>query len=193
MHCRGMHSLLRLTISESANVQATPTDVPHASDVLLVTAWVNLHTAEGRCVKVRALLDQGSTLSFISESLCWTSRTRRQCADLQTRFGKNYTGHTRSKIVLGLIRYNKSKPMFPLTAIFNNLTSYTASAVRSLEWWPHLRGLPLADPNPTSREPIHLLVGADLYRSLLLRDLHQDPLGTPMAKKPNLAGSYLIQ
>jgi len=140
MHCRGMHSLLRLTVSESANVQATLTDVPHAFDVLLVTAWVNLHTAEGRCVKVRALFDQGSIFSFISESLCWTSRTTRQCADLQIRFGKNYTGHTKSKILLGLTRYNK--PIFPLTAyVFNNFTSYTASAVGPLEWWPHLRGL----------------------------------------------------
>jgi hypothetical protein len=54
--------------------------------------------------------------------------------------------------------------MFPLTAyLCKNLTSYTASVVRPPEWWPHLRGLPLADLNPTSREPIHLLIEADLY------------------------------
>jgi len=76
MHCRRMHhSLLHLTVSEIANVQATPTDVSHASDVLLPTAWVNLHIAEGRCVKVHALLDQESRLSFITECLCRTLRT----------------------------------------------------------------------------------------------------------------------
>jgi hypothetical protein len=73
MHCRRVyHSLLRLVVSEIADGRF----------VLVVTAWVNIHTAEGRCVKVRALLDQGSTLRFISKSLCRTWQTTRQCADL---------------------------------------------------------------------------------------------------------------
>src|SRR5436190_18985799 len=45
-----------------------------------------------------------------------------------------------------------------------------------------LRDLPLADPNPTSNQPIHLLIGADLYGSLLLNDLRQGPIGTPTAQ-----------
>jgi hypothetical protein len=41
----------------------------------------------------------------------------------------------------------------------------------------------LADPDIISQRPIHLLIGADLYGSLLLGDLRQGPLGTPTAQK----------
>lgn len=40
----------------------------------------------------------------------------------------------------------------------------------------------IADPNPASSHPIHLLIGADLYGSLLLGDLRQSLLGTPTAR-----------
>ncbi|XP_071582174.1 uncharacterized protein [Temnothorax nylanderi] len=45
--------------------------------------------------------------------------------------------------------------------------------------WPHLRDLPLADPDPSCNHPIHVLIGADLYGSLLLDGLRQGPVGTP--------------
>jgi len=81
MHCRRMHhSLLHLAVSEIADIQVTRTDVSRASDVLRATAWMNPHTS---CIKVRTLLDQASTLSFISESLCRTLRATRQCANLE--------------------------------------------------------------------------------------------------------------
>jgi len=54
--------------------------------------------------------------------------------------------------------------------------SYAASQIRPLKSWPHLCDLRLADPNPASQQSIHLLIRTDLYRSLLLGDLHQAPL-----------------
>ncbi|XP_043264208.1 uncharacterized protein LOC122404337, partial [Colletes gigas] len=38
------------------------------------------------------------------------------------------------------------------------------------------------NPNPLSGHPIHVLIGADLYGSLLLNDLRQGPVGTPTAQ-----------
>jgi hypothetical protein len=60
---------------------------------------------------------------------------------------------------------------------------YSASVVRPPEWRPNLRGPPLEDPHPTSRQPIHLLIGADLYGSLVLSDLCRGPLVMPTAQK----------
>ncbi|KAH0949455.1 hypothetical protein HN011_000709, partial [Eciton burchellii] len=107
-------------------------------------------TAESSCVKVRTLLDQGSTLSFISKSL-WILRPTRPCTDLQIlRFGKNYTGHAKSKVVFGLTPCNQSKPLFLVTVyVCKNLVLYTTSVVRPPEWRSNLRGPPLEDPHPT--------------------------------------------
>jgi hypothetical protein len=92
-----------IRIATVANVQTARTEVSRTFDVLLAIAWADLHTAEGRCIKVRALLNQGSTLSFIFESLCQTLRTAQRRADLQIRcFGEDYIGHARSKIALSL-------------------------------------------------------------------------------------------
>lgn len=64
-------------------VQTVHAPINKPPNVLLATAWVILHTTEGRRFKVRALLDQGSTVTFISESLCQTLRTKRYRANLQ--------------------------------------------------------------------------------------------------------------
>jgi hypothetical protein len=56
--------------------------VPREDRRVLPTAWVDPHTTEGRRVPVRALVDQCSTLSFISESLCQMLRTKRQRIDV---------------------------------------------------------------------------------------------------------------
>jgi len=63
------------------NVQAEVAPV----GVLLATASVDPYPSEGQCFQVRTLLDQRSTLSFISESLCQTPRTKRQRTDSEVR------------------------------------------------------------------------------------------------------------
>ncbi|XP_029156123.1 uncharacterized protein LOC114946183 [Nylanderia fulva] len=167
-----------------ASVQTVKPPSVTTPTVLLATAWVDVHTAEGRCFKVRALLDQGSNFSFISEALCQTMRAKRQRADLQIKgFGEKFTGSAKSRVSLRLTHCDKSDPTFPFTAyVFQRITSYAASRIQPVESWPHLKGLSLADPDPSSNHQIHMLIGADIYGSLLMRDLRQGPLGTPTAQ-----------
>jgi len=123
-----------------ANVQTAQAEVAPVQ-VLLATAWVDLHIPEGRRFKVRALLDQGSTLSFISASLCRILRTKRQRIDLQIRyFGDNFTGFARSKVSLRLGPCAKPGPTFPFTAyVFQRVTTYAASQIRFPPSWPFTR------------------------------------------------------
>ncbi|XP_071629518.1 uncharacterized protein [Temnothorax longispinosus] len=152
--------------------------------VLLATAWIKLTTPEGRAFKLRALLDQGSTYSFISESLCQIMRTRRYRAGLKIHcFGEKFSGMAKSRVHLTLAPCSGQGPTFPFTGyVYQKITSYSASQTRPTELWPHLHDLKLADPEPSSRHPIHVLIGADLYGSLLLNDVRQGPFGTPTAQ-----------
>ncbi|XP_011688402.1 PREDICTED: uncharacterized protein LOC105450317 [Wasmannia auropunctata] len=172
------------TATTAALVQSVHSQVYAPRNILLATAWVNLHTSEGRTIRVRALLDQGSTFSFISESLCQALRTRRQRTHLPIRcFGDKFTGAAHSRVPITLSACTTPGPTFPLMAyVFQKITAYAASQIKPVDFWPHLRGLVLADPDPSSRHTIHLLIGADLYGSLLRNDIRQGPLGTPTAQ-----------
>ncbi|XP_018372873.1 PREDICTED: uncharacterized protein LOC108767459 [Trachymyrmex cornetzi] len=147
-----------------ANKRTDPPADTVPSNVLLATAWVDIHTTEGRSFK--------------------TLRTKRQRSNLQvTCFGEKFTGVARSRVVLTLKPCSSAEPAFPLHAyVFQNITSYAASRTQPVESWPHLQGISFADPDSSSRHRIHLLIGADLYGSLLKNGLRQGPIGMPTAQ-----------
>ncbi|XP_029176084.1 uncharacterized protein LOC114944355 [Nylanderia fulva] len=168
----------------TATVQSVSPKTRSPANILLATAWVIVRTQEGRTTLVRALLDQGSTYSFISESLCQTLRTRRQRANLQIRcFGEKYSGSARSRVHISLSpSFNPRKSVSLWAYAYEKITSYASSQIREINSWPHLRGLQLADPDPSSAHQIHLLIGADLYGALLIGDIRHGPPGTPTAQ-----------
>jgi len=103
------------TVANVQNMQPPDTGTP---SVLLATAWIDLHMTEGRCFRVRALLDQGFIFSFISESLGQALRTNRQRTDLKIKcFGEQFTGSARSCVSLRLTPRSKPKPTFPLDSL----------------------------------------------------------------------------
>ncbi|XP_070172233.1 uncharacterized protein [Polyergus mexicanus] len=168
-----------------ASVQTIHSPLKNPPNVLLATAWVILRTIEGRKFKVRALLDQGSAVSFISESLCQTMRTKRSRASLHVQcFGERYSGVAKSQVSLTLESCNgRGSSTFSLTAfVYQKITSYAGSKTQTVDYWPHLRKLSLADPDPFSNHPIHLLIGSDLYGSLLKQRVKHGPTGTPTAQ-----------
>ncbi|XP_070170403.1 uncharacterized protein [Polyergus mexicanus] len=168
-----------------ASVQTIHSPLKNPPNVLLATAWVILRTIEGRKFKVRALLDQGSAVSFISESLCQTMRTKRSRASLHVQcFGERYSGVAKSQVSLTLESCNgRGSSTFSLTAfVYQKITSYVGSKTKTVDYWPHLRKLSLADPDPFSNHPIHLLIGSDLYGSLLKQKIKHGPTGTPTAQ-----------
>ncbi|XP_076301700.1 uncharacterized protein LOC143219711 [Lasioglossum baleicum] len=155
-----------------------------AQSVILATARVILRTVEGRMIQTKALLDQGSTYSFISETLAQTLRTRRQKTSLTVNcFGDTYSGKSKSFLNLGIEPVHGKGPSLPINVyVFQRITSYAATKTRPVASWPHLQGLELADPEPFDNCPIHLLIGADLYGAILLNDLRQGPFGSPTAQ-----------
>jgi len=75
------------------------------------------------------LIDQSATLSFISESLYQTLRTKRQRAHVSINGVAGIEGGSvRARVSLGLPPCNKSEPMISLTAyVLPSITSYAAS------------------------------------------------------------------
>ncbi|XP_043271176.1 uncharacterized protein [Venturia canescens] len=176
---------LKETSAETATINTTH-ELPNS--ILLATAWIKLRTPENRVVKVRALLHQGSTHSFVSEALAQHLRTSRHRANLNvTSFGDAFYGRATSRVNLTLESCHNQGTRLPMVAyVYQKITSYAARLSRRIGSWPHLKGLALADPDPSSKEKINALIGADLYGYLLLESLRKGPVGSPTAQLTTL-------
>ncbi|XP_071578643.1 uncharacterized protein [Temnothorax nylanderi] len=165
----------------SANVSSMP-------PVLLATARVGVSLPSdqpnGRVRVVRALLDQGSEMTFMTERLTQRLRARRVKMPISiSAIGGVDAGTCRYAADIQLSPLGQSSLAFATTAsIMKRLTNYLPSSKASPVEWSHVADLELADPDPTNSDPIDLIIGADLYGDLLLDGIRKGSRGQPLAQ-----------
>ncbi|XP_067217341.1 uncharacterized protein [Linepithema humile] len=155
---------------------------PH---VLLATAKVQARTVSGRAIVVRALIDQGSEITFMTKRLARLLKVRRVRAPVAiSGVGGIDAGTCCYAANIILSPCDNSKPVLEICAsILKSLTSYAPSPAVSPVNWDHLADLSLADPDLLSADPIDLLLGADLYSNLILEGVQKGKSGQPVAQK----------
>ena len=156
--------------------------------VLLATARVRVSfpskSPNGRARVVRALLDQGSEMTFITERLRQGLKLRRVRLPVSiSAIGGVDAGICRYAANIQISPLLQSSLAFKTTAsIMKSLTKYTPSPVTSPVQWSHVADLALADPDPTNSDPTDVIIGADLYGDLLLDGLRKGSRGQPLAQ-----------
>ena len=159
------------------------------SDVLIMTCRVLAESSDGSAVEARAILDSGSSASFVSERLA-------QCLNLR-RSHQN----TRITGVAGFVR-NSSQPIASLqiASLHRPGAKFTVTAVvvpcvtsdlplQPISFdhkWNHLSNLRLADPNFGLPGRIDLLLGVDIFAEVILHGRRQGPQGSPVAIETQL-------
>ena len=172
---------------EVKNVLNLASHKPIKTSILFSAARVRVHSQGGRCTVVRALLDQGSAATLITESLAQLLRLEKE-----TQFTMiSGIGETQSvaRYVAPIIitPVKKSEPAYSTHAIIiQKLTRYVPPRLNSSIKWPHLLGLELADEDPMSSEPVSMIIGADLYGQLLLQGLRKGSACAPTAQNTSL-------
>jgi hypothetical protein len=75
--------------------------------------------------------------------------------------------------------------MISLTAyVLPSITAYMTPRTQPLDMWPHLRDIELADQDPSSQHPIHMLIGSNLFGSILVHEPpHLGPMDASAAQK----------
>lgn len=190
------HTLLHLTsdtnspcaesLTESETTKTVPTtDVTShivskitapKTAVLLATARVRVYSIHDRVVHARALLDQGSAATLISERLAQLLRLPRNTHSVCVTGVGNLRSHARYTAYIKLSPANKLEPMFSANAIIlKSLTSYTPDRIPRADTWPHVADLDLADNDILSADPIDIIIGADLYSALILEGIRGKP------------------
>ncbi|KYN02826.1 PREDICTED: uncharacterized protein LOC108773920 [Cyphomyrmex costatus] len=153
------------------------------SRVLLATARIQVSSSSGRTDVIRALLDQGSVTSLISENLAQRLRlSRTRVAVSVTGIGETQSVARHAALISVSSKTGKG-PSYSTTAIImRSLTKYTPPKIAYQISLAHLSGLPWADPQPSSADPIEMIIGADLYGAVLLPGLCSGSSNQPTAQ-----------
>ncbi|XP_018360160.1 PREDICTED: uncharacterized protein LOC108759301 [Trachymyrmex cornetzi] len=155
-----------------------------SANVVLATAWIHVSAPSHRTIKVRALLDGGSTHTFITRELAnaLQSRTYPTVA-LIGGIGQMTTKSADRVMPITVSPTQTATPIFSTDAlILPSLTAYVPHFYCKLSHWPHLNGLKLADGCPTDNTPIHTILGSDLYPYVLRDGLRTGTTGQPVAQ-----------
>ncbi|XP_012217595.2 uncharacterized protein [Linepithema humile] len=152
--------------------------------VLLATARVRIGSPSGRYLVVRALLDQGSEVTFITERLVQSLRLRRIKTPISiSAVGCVNAGTCRYAVNIQLCPCDSIRPVLMSTAfVLRSLTNYSPAPVSPEVHWSHLADLKLADPDPVNADLIDVIIGADLFSDLLLDGIRKGEQGQPIAQ-----------
>ena len=189
------HTLLHIgdiTSTSADNSSASPasiqvpthTAIKLKSSALLITC-VLVTAPNGSRVEARALLDNASSASFVSESLTqslglpWV----RQNVRVSGIAGTSPTPSTHSVASLQISPAHCNGRSIELTAIVLQRVTcdLPISPVPFDLSWKHISDLPLADPSLGQPGRIDILLVADIYIEILLHGRRTGPPAAPMA------------
>ncbi|XP_045457504.1 uncharacterized protein LOC123667707 [Melitaea cinxia] len=145
--------------------------------VLLATAKVKVFHSNGFKYIIRALLDQGSQASFVSESTVQLlGLVRKPVSGWVSGLG-NGRMKIKNTVTLRLeSRYNTTSYILVNAYVLHSLTSLLPSTNVSLvSKWLEIDKLPLADPTYSTPGKIDILLGAEVYSEILLDGVMKHP------------------
>lgn len=157
--------------------------------VLLATAIVRVRRRQGeRELTIRALLDQGSQSTFITNKIAQQLKLPHEKTHVEvTGVGGKTTAQIDSKASLDIISRIDDACIDTVSVLcVPTITSLKGQPKINHKKWPHLNDLELADPQFAKQGDIDMLIGADLYSQIILPGLVKGPRNTPVAQETSL-------
>jgi hypothetical protein len=170
-----------------SNNQNTSTSNSHASmedisETLLATAQVKVKTHNGSEIVLRALIDQGSQVSLITENAAQILELPRQkCKGVIFGVGARESKGAITITCTSTLSYHTfTSEVYIMRNLINHLPnrSFTKSST-----WTHLEGLQLADPDFNVSRPVDILFGADIYSNIILGGIIKGDETHPIAQQ----------
>lgn len=158
--------------------------VPHIKRVLLATAILNVKARNGTLIKLRALLDQGSQATFITEAAVQLLNLKKQriCVPI-LGIASTSAGSSKSRVQLSFMSATQPTQCFSIDAlVLPKLSNLLPDSSFGPSQWSHLMDLQLADPQFHLSSKIDIILGADIYGSLLIEGLRTGPIGSPIGQ-----------
>lgn len=176
------------TFNASTSTTSTPLAGPSANLVLLATAIVNIISSSGDAIPLRALIDPGSQVSFITNRAIQRLRLTTQASSSKVfGIGHTFSGISTKRATLSL--QSIVDPTFKLNSEFLTLPQITGSLPQTPytnSKWTHIRNLQLADPEFNRNSPVDLLLGAEVYGHIVLPGLQKGQSHEPVAQNTSI-------
>lgn len=172
----------------SASINNAFTTSMKHTPVLLATAIVKVTSCYGEQFEARALLDQGSEVSFMTKSLAQRINLPRQRVSLPI-YGIGGQPSTVSHELMNFAIVSRVNPVFSISInayVLAKLTSYLPPIQVIKTPWQYLQDLELADPEFSSATQIDLILGAEVYSQILEQGLRKGDPGSPIAQQTAL-------
>jgi hypothetical protein len=154
-------------------------------EVLLATALVKVQSNVGGYQVIRALLDQGSQASFVTEAVVQALGIKKiPIKGSISGLGGDDTSVV-SKYMVQLKVQSLTDPNFNIVLkayVLSKITTYLPSKRVAVPEWLELKQLALADPTYSSPNKIDVLLGAEVYGQILKEGVLKGPKGTPVAQ-----------
>ena len=154
------------------------------SNVLLGTAEIMLYSPTGNYVIVKALLDPGAQVSFISSRVMQLLNLESTPSNTQIFGIGNRVSANSSQIVNVVLKSRLSDFSYDLTAlVLDRLTALLPDRDVTNFNWPHLQGLMLADQEFYKSSKIDCVLGVDVWAQIMMSGVRKGPIGSPIAVK----------
>lgn len=171
------------------NVKLSSHVAANLSTALLATALVPVRKHDsGQVLVLRALIDHGSQATFMSERAAQMLRLKRTPINgTITGVGSTKTNVKHAAEFELLSRHDARFNLKVKTYIMSTrLTTTLPSQTISIDTWPHLQGLALADPSFNISGRVDLLLGVDVCAQIMKGEVIKGPPGTPCAQNTTL-------
>lgn len=187
---KGHHTLIhmdKLPLTHNSSTPPTANNVTsNDTEVLLTTVQLMVKNAEGNYVTLRALLDQGSQVSLITESAAQLLRIkRRKLSAVISGIGKSL-GNSKGIVTLECKAIHSNFTFTTELLIMNKLVNNLPSSPLTTTKWEYLQNLKLADPHFHVPGPIDILLGADIYSLIIQEGVIKQDNNSPVAQHTKL-------
>lgn len=169
--------------SNHLNCSVAKVSSPIGAGILLATARVYVSSPAGEKIPARALIDNCSQSSFMSESLCQILKIKTKSVHIPiSGVGGNTSATCRKLARLTISPHFQSKFTFDVNAlVIQNVSVYSPPKFCGKTQMSHIKNLELADPRYMDPSRIDLLLGADIHAQIMQSGIARGDPGEPIA------------
>lgn len=168
---------------DNSNISSFVACPASSAPVLLATAKIIARSPSGKSIVMRALIDPGSEGTLIAESAVQRLNLSRSATNVTiTGIGEAVAVRSKGRVTVGLTSMtDQNFSMEVIALIVPKLTNLLPSQKITISHWPHIEHIPLADPTFATPAHIDILIGADVFYSMLCDGIKRGPAVTPTA------------